>query len=217
MPNQREFTPAAGRLAGVGSYDLLIRIFTREGVWRPRLIERILLHPAQKILEVGCGTGTLAIKNKLKRGSTHLIAIDPDPQVLDIARSKARAAGTEIDFIEGFLDQQSFGKAEFDVIYCSLVLHQVPLQAKINIIEQMITLLKPGGVLHIADYARQTGLMRLLFRLTVQMTDGIQDTQPNADGQIEQLLSDPRLTSACADEAIATPSGRISLFSRIRK
>ena len=110
-----------------------------------------------------------------------------------------------------------FEAASFDTIYCSLVLHQVPPETKTELIDGMIALLKPGGALQIADYAKQSGLMRGLFRLTVQMTDGVADTQPNADGRLEELLRDERLQISQPDGSLATPSGRISLFSRTRK
>jgi ubiquinone/menaquinone biosynthesis C-methylase UbiE len=213
----RDFTPAAGKLAGIGSYDALIRLFTRENRWRPQLIGRIDPRPGQRLLEVGCGTGTLAIAAKSLCFEAEVIAIDPDPQVLAIARNKAAEQGVEVDFREGFLDQQSFEAASFDTIYCSLVLHQVPPETKTELIDGMIALLKPGGALQIADYAKQSGLMRGLFRLTVQMTDGVADTQPNADGRLEELLRDERLQISQPDGSLATPSGRISLFSRTRK
>lgn len=212
----REYTPAAGRLAKVDNYDLLIRIFTREQAWRPDLIKRVAPAPGQNILEVGCGTGTLAVAIKQAEPSAHVSAIDPDGDVLELARSKAAATRTKIDFRRGFLDQAGFQPDSLDTVYCSLVLHQVPTQVKAELVNQMIALLRPGGRLHIADYARQTGLMRVLFRLTVQLTDGVSDTQPNADGLLEQILSDSRMETPLPDSSIATPSGRISLFTRTK-
>lgn len=212
----REFTPAAGRLAGVGSYDLLIRIFTREEAWRPLLLGRISRQAGQRILEVGCGTGTLAAAVKAFQPAAEVTAVDPDGAVLNLARAKAAAAGVSVDFRCGFLDQLDLSQGSFDTVYCSLVLHQVPPKVKVELIDGMISLLKPGGELHIADYARQRGLMRVLFRLTVQLTDGVADTQPNADGCLEELLQDQRLQELSPDESVMTPSGRIALFSRKR-
>lgn len=210
----RSFTPAAGNAADVDRYDLLIRIFTREGAWRPRLLKRIAPQPGQTILEVGCGTGTLAIAVQQKCPEARVIAIDPDPAVLAIARRKAEKAGIAVDFREGFLDQQAFVPGSIDCAYVSLVLHQVPLEAKGAIVGQMAALLKPGGTLHVADYARQTGLMRWLFGKTVQRADGVTDTQPNADGLLETLLGGSNFAAVGDDLRVATPSGTISLFSR---
>jgi ubiquinone/menaquinone biosynthesis C-methylase UbiE len=212
----REFTPAAGRLASVGNYDALIRIFTREQAWRPDFLERVAPAPGQKILEVGCGTGTLAVAIKQAEPSAHVSAIDPDRDVLELAQSKAAKARAEINFRNGFLDQVGFPPASFDTVYCSLVLHQVPTRAKAELVEQMIALLRPGGHLHIADYAKQSGLMRMMFRLTVQLTDGVSDTQPNADGCLERMLADPRMIVPLPHTSIATPSGRITLFTRTK-
>ena len=49
--------------------------------------------------------------------------------------------------------------------------------------------LKPGGTLHVADYGRQSGAMRVLFRL-VQSLDGYENTQPNADGVLPTLMAE---------------------------
>lgn len=212
----REFTPAAGRLAGVGSYDLLIRLFTREQTWRPRLLSRIAPRAGERILEVGCGTGTFAIALKSMQAGASVVALDPDAKVLEIARAKADVATARVEFRQGFLDEAGLPPGSFDTVYCSLVLHQVPPSVKADLVAGMIALLKPGGRLHIADYAKQEGLMRLLFRLTVQLTDGIADTQPNADGCLEGLLRDSRLELAQSDAFFKTPSGRIALFSRTR-
>lgn len=212
----RQFTPAAGRLAGVGSYDLLIRLFTREQAWRPALMSRIAPRGGQRILEVGCGTGTLAIALKAMQAAASVVALDPDEKVLEIARAKADVAKVRVEFRHGFLDQAELPQGSFDTVYCSLVLHQVPPGVKADLVDRMIALLKPGGRLHIADYAKQEGLMRVLFRLTVQLTDGVADTQPNADGRLEELLRDSRLELAQPDASFRTPSGRIALFSRIR-
>src|SRR3546814_14785889 len=77
----------------------------------------------------------------------------------------------------------------------------------------MAAALKPGGELHIADYAAQTSpLMRSLFRLTVQRLDGMTDTQPNADGAIEAILSDLVGAPVAPRRVIPTLTGASSLF-----
>jgi ubiquinone/menaquinone biosynthesis C-methylase UbiE len=210
----RSFTPAAGSFAGVRYYDLLVRLLTREGIWRPKLLDLIAPQPGQTIVEVGCGSGTLAVAIKRRCPSATVIAIDPDPAVLEIARHKADAAGTAIDFRQGFLDEQGILPGSVDTAYCSLVLHQVPVATKTALINQLADLLAPRGRMHIADYGQQSGLMRMLFRMTVQQADGLADTQPNADGLLEHLLANARFTPIGSDSRIATPSGTIALFTR---
>ena len=78
----------------------------------------------------------------------------------------------------------------------------------------MFAVVRPGGEVHIADYARQPRwMMRALFRLTVQNVDGTADTQPNADGALEAILADLAGPGAGrATQVVPTPTGAISLF-----
>ena len=81
----------------------------------------------------------------------------------------------------------------------------------------MFASIRPGGEVHIADYAHQSGaLMRALFRLTVQAIDGLADTQPNADGALESILSDYDEAAVAPQAVVPTATGAISLFKAIR-
>src|SRR3546814_2891813 len=67
--------------------------------------------------------------------------------------------------------------------------HQVGLEEKARLLREARQVLAPGGKLYVADYGEQRSrLMRLLFRLTIQQLDGVQDTQPNADGLLPVLM-----------------------------
>ena len=77
----------------------------------------------------------------------------------------------------------------------------------------MHALLEPGGSLHDADYGLQRSkLMRLLFRRTVQTIDGIEDTQPNADGVLPGLMEMAGFADVTETEVIPTLTGSISLY-----
>jgi hypothetical protein len=64
----------------------------------------------------------------------------------------------------------------------------------------------------ITDYGLQrTRLMRLAFRI-VQLADGRQDTQPNADGALLELLSQGGFHDVREAEVVPTVSGSISIY-----
>jgi hypothetical protein len=93
-----------------------------------------------------------------------------------------------------------------------LVLHQVPLETKKAMIGSIHAALPPGGAFHLADYAEQdSALMRAAFRLTVQLLDGREDTQPNADGVLEPLMREVGFDDS-KTVRILTPTGAISLY-----
>lgn len=76
----------------------------------------------------------------------------------------------------------------------------------------MLAVIRNGGELHLADYARQDSwLMRRLFGI-VQRLDGFANTQPNADGMLEDILASANPAAGKAETIIPTPTGAISLF-----
>ncbi|GAJ04365.1 unnamed protein product, partial [marine sediment metagenome] len=73
--------------------------------------------------------------------------------------------------------------------------------------------LAPGGKLYVTDYGEQRSrLMRLLFRLTIQQLDGVQDTQPNADGLLPVLMREAGFCDVRELETFRTPTGAIAII-----
>jgi len=139
------------------------------------MVDSVAPSENDRILDVGCGTGSLAIRLKQASLEAEVIGIDPDPTVLAIARQKAEKAGVEIEWMQGFLDSTTVEKiGKVSKIVSSLVFHQTPLLEKGRILSSMQQTLIPGGNVYITDYGRQrTWLMKKLFRLTVQLFDGV--------------------------------------------
>ena len=96
------------------------------------------------------------------------------------------------------------------------MLHQTPIEEKRNILTQMRAAIQPGGTLHIADYGLQrTRLMRLLFRRTVQTLDGVEDTQPNADGILPSLIAEVGFREVEEQAVIPSATGSISIYRAV--
>lgn len=209
--NAQEFTPAAGRFAPTGFYDRGVALLTREAVWRRELLQ--VLGPAngETILDVGCGTGSLALLIKRAAPGAHVVGLDPDPQALSIARRKANAAGLRIEWRQGFAREAADGGA-FDKVVSSLVFHQVQVDEKKAGMAAMFAAANAGGTICIADYAQQrTWPMRQLFRV-IQVLDGRANTEPNANGFLESELSMLCGRVVDARSTINTPTGTISIF-----
>lgn len=211
MAQSSEFTPAAGRFAPTALYDSGVALLTRESVWRAELLRRLSPAPGEKILDVGCGTGSLAILLKKSQPDASITGLDPDAEALAIAKAKAATAGVEIEWRQGFAnDAANFGI--FDKVVSSLVFHQVPLAGKQSGIAAMFMAVKLGGLVCIADYAKQQQWhMRQAFRF-IQMIDGHENTRHNADGFIEAELGEILGKAVTPAYAINTPTGTISIF-----
>lgn len=212
------FRPALGHRLLTPLYDAAIALLTREPVWRSALVDTIALKDGERLLDVGCGTGSLAVRLATVEPGAQVHGIDPDPDVLRRARSKAAEAGARIAFHEGFLTVEFVAGAEpFDIVTSSLVLHQVPLAGKRDLLSMMRRALQPDGRLVLADYGLQrTALMRRLFRATVQSLDGVADTQPNADGVIPGLISEAGFADIREPHVIPTATGSMSIWTARR-
>ena len=67
------------------------------------LVEQAAPAAGRRVLDLGCGTGTLAIQVKRRQPYAEVVGLDADPEMLDRARSKAAGAGVELEFDRGLL------------------------------------------------------------------------------------------------------------------
>jgi SAM-dependent methyltransferase len=214
----RPYVPALGDHRLSPFYDATVALMTCERTWRRALVRQVSPEPRDVILDVGCGTGTLAILLKQACPSASVYATDPDPDILTRAENKARDADVLVNFAQGYgQDTAAFAAGiRPNKIVSSLVLHQVPLAGKRMTILSAFAGLVPGGSLHVADYGLQSSpLMRLAFR-NIQSLDGFAATQPNADGILPLLMAEAGFADVRENQVIPTPTGSISLYSARR-
>lgn len=143
------------------SYDLMVW-FSDAFLFRGRLknlrqktIELAQLRNGDAVLDVGCGTGTLAIMLKERVGATgRVCGIDPGPQQIARARSKVTRQNRAVDFQIGVIEQLAFADASFDAVTSTMMMHHLPDDLKRQGLAEILRVLKPGGRLAIADFNR---------------------------------------------------------------
>src|ERR1044071_3295581 len=109
----RTYLPAAGRDIFLPLYDPLLKVLGT-GRAREQLLAQAGLRPTDRVFDLGCGTGTLAVLIKKQFPQVEIVGLDPDPKALARARKKAAHEGLAIQFDQGFGDQLPYPAASFD-------------------------------------------------------------------------------------------------------
>ena len=141
-------------------YDLLMGFVTlgREQAFRRKIANLAGLQPGEGVLDVGCGTGTLAIVAKQRVGETgRVCGIDPSPQMIARASHKTARHGLAIDFQVGVIEQLSFPDQSFDMVLSTFMMHHLPEDLKRRGLAEVARVLKPGGRLLVVDLASPAG------------------------------------------------------------
>lgn len=158
--------PSGIVLHGAAGYDLLAKLLTfgRERRFREFMLHPAGLQPGEAVLDVACGTGTLAIAAKRLVGSNGSVTgIDASPEMIERARAKAERAGLTVTFVNGTAGDLPFGDRQFDIVMGTLMLHHLPKPVRSAFAAEARRVLKPGGRLLLIDFGRplrQSGLLR---------------------------------------------------------
>jgi ubiquinone/menaquinone biosynthesis C-methylase UbiE len=130
--------------------------FSFRGQWRElrqRTVTLARMQPGDAVLDVGCGTGTLAMEVARRVGTTgRVVGVDPGAQQIARARSKAARRNLPIEFQIGVIEQLPFPDQTFDVVLSTLMMHHLPAPLKRQGLAEIARVLKPGGRLVIADF-----------------------------------------------------------------
>lgn len=142
-------------------YDLMVGVLDtfllhgRLHKLRQRTIDLAQLQLGETVLDVGCGTGTLAMAAQQRVGAMGRVSgIDPGEQQIARARSKAERANLPIDLRIGVIEQLPFSDQSFDVVLSTLMMHHLPDDLKRQGLSEIARVLKPEGRLVIVDFKR---------------------------------------------------------------
>lgn len=136
-------------------YDSLCRLIGLGPAFRRQTLEVAALQPGERVLDVGCGTGTLTRQAAEAVGPNgQVTGIDPAEDMIRTALLTKPPQPKHLTFHVAAVESLPFGAGEFDVVLLSLVLHHLPLAVKRRGMQEIARVLKPGGRLIVVDFER---------------------------------------------------------------
>jgi ubiquinone/menaquinone biosynthesis C-methylase UbiE len=185
-----EFVPAAGSAAFTGAYDVIIALTDRVQKLRGGMVSAVkqatygIAEP--RILEIGCGTGSLSIALATGITRAQVTGVDIDPEALAIAKAKPHAY--RVKWLKGNATDLPLDAGNWDAVVISLVLHHLTPEQQPVALAAARAALRPGGSLHVVDFAVPQGALPKLGWPLLQRIDGKRNTDPLGNGQLPTMI-----------------------------
>jgi ubiquinone/menaquinone biosynthesis C-methylase UbiE len=209
--NEKRYIPALSFHWLTPLYDPLLKWVMREETFKRKLIQHANIQPHMKILDLGCGTGTLTVMLKRAQPEAHITGVDGDPEVLDIARKKSE--GVNIQWDEGLASSLPYPDSTFDRVVTSLVIHHLVIDDKREAFKEIFRVLKLRGELYILDFgAPHSSLTRFM---TTYMRR-LEETADNFDGLIPRFVTEAGFGGVKEAENFITVFGPLSIIQAIK-
>jgi ubiquinone/menaquinone biosynthesis C-methylase UbiE len=186
---EARYIPAARWRVFTRVYDPVIALTMRERRWRGQMAERVDddLPRGGVAVDLGAGTGTFAIALAVRRPDATVIGVDGDGEILSLARAKDGAEGVERR--QGLAQELPLEDDSADLLTTSLVLHHLLPEDKTAALTEAARVLKPGGLLHVADWGRPHDPLQSAALFVVQAIDGFDRTGDHRAGRLPEYFA----------------------------
>ncbi len=209
--NEKRYIPALSFRWLTPLYDPLLKWVMREETFKRKLIQHANIQPHMKVLDLGCGTGTLTVMLKRAQPEAYITGVDGDPEVLDIARKKSE--GVNIQWNEGLASSLPYPDSAFDRVVTSLVIHHLVTDDKREAFKEIFRVLKPRGELYILDFGAQHSS---LTRFMTTYMRHLEETADNFDGLIPRFVAEAGFGSVKEAENFVTVFGPLSIIQAVK-
>jgi len=190
-------------------YDPFLKWGMREQTFKRHLIQQAHIQPGMRVLDLGCGTGTLAILIKQTHPKANVVGLDGDQVVLEIARSKANQAGVNITLDHGMAFQLPYPDNSFDRVLSSLVFHHLTTENKQRTMQEIYRILRAGGELHMVDFGKPRSIYAQLISLVMGR---LEEATDNIQGLLPEMIRSAGFKQVEETVQYTTIVGGLSLF-----
>jgi ubiquinone/menaquinone biosynthesis C-methylase UbiE len=175
---QKSYLPAAGHDWLLPLYDPIVKLLGGDRA-RRALVDQAHIRSIDRVLEIGCGTGTLVTLIKRLYPDVTVVGLDPDPKALARARRKAQRAAVSIQFDQGFSHDLPYNDNSFDRVFSSFMFHHLDSEVKLKTLCEVRRVVKPGGCLHLLDFggskSSSNRFLARLFHSSERLRDNFDD------------------------------------------
>lgn len=192
-------------------YDPLLEWVMGEETFKRQLVLQANIQPNMKVLDLGCGTGTLTLMLKHVQPEARITGLDGDPQVLKLARQKS--GGINIQWDEGLAFFLPYPDACFDRVVTSLVIHHLTTENKKHTFKEIYRVLRPGAELHILDFGPPHSILTRFMTIYMRRLEEVAD---NFDGLIPRFVWEAGFNSISEVGHFVTIFGPLSLWRAIK-
>jgi SAM-dependent methyltransferase len=206
------YLPGMGHDRLLPLYDPLCRLLRISRFHRP-LVDQAGIRPGQRVLEIGCGTGNLALLVGRLQPGAEVVGLDPDPRALARARRKAERRSLPVRFDRGFAQKLPYADASFDRVLSALMFHHLGPDEREGTLREVRRVLEPGGSLHLVDFGgareRSDGLMARLGHRSPRLED-------NFGGRIPALMREAGLADPSeVAHRVSRVMGRLTYYRAV--
>lgn len=147
-------------------YDMCEPVFMlgRQAAYNRQIVALLSLEKQHRVLDLGCGTGVLtrAIGDRLDAAAGGIaLGIDAAAAMIQVATKKRTSATCR--FEAAAAESLPYENASFDAVVSSLFFHHVNCNLKGLALQESFRVLRPGGLLIVADMHTPTTLMGRLI------------------------------------------------------
>jgi ubiquinone/menaquinone biosynthesis C-methylase UbiE len=207
-----EYLPALKYRLFTPAYDLAIGLTLPERRFKQRLLADAGIRSGERILDLGCGTGTLLLLGSRTYPDATFIGVDPDPEIIALAQRKLARSGFRLQIDRGSATALPYDDGSFDHVMSSLVFHHLPGDSKRVAAHEVWRVLRPGGTFHLGDFGPPGSALMKVISWVVEKI-GHEYVQENFAGQVPEIMARAGFREVTSTARLATVFGMLEIIS----